>query len=219
MSRLVRLAAILIVGAAIAPASFTTAGASGTKCKKFQSGMTIADCPKEGCGNETNLNLAKNRTDSATNPTSMSVADIVALDAKIDRAWSGNVDRDPIRVAGEGKAVVVEGYLLDAREQGAEDCNCKWGQFRDTRIRIVPTPNDAQSKAIVAEISPRLDVDYLDAEKLQALVAAAKKAGRPLPHVRVTGWLMLDTHDAHEHPKDRATSWEVHPVTAFRVLP
>ena len=83
----------------------------------------------------------------------------------------------------------------------------------------MPAPTDEKPKAVVVEITARVFVDYLDVEKLQGLVAAAKKAKTPLPHVRVTGWLMLDTDKARERLRDRATPWEVHPVTAFKVLP
>src|SRR5262249_37082269 len=65
MPRALRLTAALTLGAFIAIGEFTTADAAGVKCKKFKKGMTISDCPKEACGTETNLILAKNRTDDA----------------------------------------------------------------------------------------------------------------------------------------------------------
>jgi hypothetical protein len=86
----------------------------------------LAKCPDIGCRaiHHPNLNRAKNRTDDATSPTSMSVGDIVALNAKIDPNWTDDEARAPIEAAGEGKAVVVEGYLVYAHGQGAESCNC-----------------------------------------------------------------------------------------------
>src|SRR5713101_904291 len=64
-----------IVGALLVLTFVASRSAEGATCKKFKGGMTISDCPDEGCGKEGNLSRAKNRTDHASSPTTMSVAD------------------------------------------------------------------------------------------------------------------------------------------------
>lgn len=86
-----------------------------------------------------------------------------------------------------------------------EACNCNWNDFRDAHIWIVSGPKQKKSSSVVAEIGPRLPVGSWNGKSLKALVSAAKKARKPLPHVRVRGWLMLDTHHMNEAKKDRAT--------------
>lgn len=44
----------------------------------------------------------------------MDVADIVALNSQVNPSCTRNMDRGPIEAAREGKAVEVEGYLVDA---------------------------------------------------------------------------------------------------------
>jgi len=75
---------------------------------------------------------------------------------------------------------------------------------------IVSTKKTTEANSITAEMSPRTRLAGWTYKKLTAL--AKKKA-----QIEVTGWLMFDTQHAGKPTPRRATHWEIHPVTQFRV--
>jgi hypothetical protein len=118
----------------------------------------------------------------------------------------------------------VSAYLLKAKAEGSESCNCGLSSRDDTDIHLVlvsslPAVADdqaaidqAEANSVTAEITPRV-----------------RQQGHPKwlhknvndyeqKYVRLTGRLMLDTkHIPPNHGLKRATNWEVHPVTRFEV--
>lgn len=130
----------------------------------------------------------------------------------------------------ESGAVSIVGVVNDVRSGGPETCNCQNGDklHEDTHIEIVPARRDLSNpkRVFVVEVTSRVryikakqGVDWTSKE-LESL--AGKK-------VRITGWLFYDgehedqsfTYDpdnVNGKANNRATVWEVHPVTEIEIL-
>jgi len=191
----------------------------------------IPSCPATGCGEagDALLNTAKNRFGAVTRPEAITLKNI--RDFAQPNTWDTGSPRDSIANI-EGRPVVVMGFLLKAKREGAESCNCGITGALNTDIHLVlvsklPDLDDedevieAEANSVTAEITPRV-----------------RQHGHPKwvvknindfegEFVRLTGRLMLDTkhipqahrlpHERQNKPLKRATSWEVHPVTRFQV--
>jgi len=96
-------------------------------------------------------------------------------------------------------------------ESPLKTTNCKLGgeQNKDFHLDLISSRNALKETAVTAEIAPRLRKDGWDFDKLDFL-------GEEKYYVRVTGWYLLDTMHI-SNPIERATNWEIHPVTKFEV--
>jgi hypothetical protein len=186
---------------------------------------SIAKCPIEGCGTDSDplLNTSKNRSDIPDDSglVDMSVSEVKALSQHLPAGWQEGDGRDTFTGPGkEGQPVRVMAWLWKSKPEGGESCNCGLegpgvtGQKR-TDIHMVLTTynNSAESSSMTAEITPRV------------------RAKRPHPvtwtysrirkndgkYIRVTGYLTLDTHHLVAGPLTRATNWEVHPITKLEL--
>ena len=191
----------------------------------------IPSCPSTGCGEagDALLNTAKNRFGAVTSPQAVTLKNI--RDFAQPDTWDTGSPRDSIADI-EGRPVVVMGFLLKAKREGAESCNCGITGASNTDIHLVLVSklpdlddedevNEAEANSVTAEITPRV-----------------RQHGHPKwvvknindfegEFVKLTGRMMLDTKHIpqahrlpHERPNKRlkrATSWEVHPVTRFEV--
>lgn len=105
-------------------------------------------------------------------------------------------------------------------ETSGETCNCNLHSLANTDLHLVMVDHkaDLESDSVTAEITPRVR------KLLHPTWTAHKIGGFQGKFVRLTGWLMLDTtHVRHSQkvndkdragsPLNRATNWEVHPVT------
>jgi hypothetical protein len=172
---------------------------------------TIDDCPAEGCGPTADfkLNQAKNRKDLPTNPKSMTLNAIRKLPQP--SSWPANKNRSSLQVPGrEGTPVIVKGFLLRAKKEGAESCNCGVVGLNNTDIHlvIVDNPNDIEATSVTAEMTPRVRKNG-HSKWVQPQVRQFEG-----DFVRITGWLMLDTKHI-SNPLVRSTNWEVHPILKF----
>ena len=165
------------------------------------------------------LNKLKNRDNAPTSvDSSVSLAEILNPGHDEDR-----FDKD--------QGVEVTGYVASVVPGGFEEsCNCGRDDLQDIHINIVSGPQwkDTAPRYVIAEITPRwqdkLNVDF-DSVKSEI-------EGK---WVTFKGWLLFDqmhryesahtanlwhpTRPGQKHPKVwRATGWEVHPVTSYRVL-
>jgi hypothetical protein len=193
---------------------------------------TIPSCPSTGCGTlgDSLLNQAKNRFDAVTNPTRLTLDQIRAFSQP--QSWDSGHSRDSIQVPGrEGSAITVTGFLLKAKAEGKESCNCALSKRADTDIHLV----------LVSQLPDLDDQDEVDQAEMGSVTAEISPRVRRHGHatwlfknindfegeyIRLTGRLMLDTkHIPQEHllPDERrnrglkrATNWEVHPVTRFQ---
>jgi hypothetical protein len=185
---------------------------------------SLADCPLTGCGEngDAELNRAKNKTEipsvAAVRP--ISIDDIKAIDQP--NRWDTGQDRSSIRGAGkEGTPVRLTGYLLVAKHEGAESCNCELTRRADTDVHLVIVSDleEPEEDSVTVEITPRVRNNGHSPAWLWRNV----RDNLENEYIRVTGWLMLDTKhipQAHRLPGERqnknlkrATNWEVHPIT------
>ncbi|MBC8031704.1 MAG: hypothetical protein H7Z16_16595 [Pyrinomonadaceae bacterium] len=170
------------------------------------------------------MNQAKNRTDapSSASATTKTLAQIRAMSQPA--SWPTGTPRESIQGPGkEGSPVIVKAYLLKARAEGAESCNCGLTKRADTDIHLVlvsklPDPDDqeafdeAEEGSVTAEMTPRVRLNG------HAFWVHKNINDFEGEYIRVTGRLMLDTkHLPPNRRLRRATNWEVHPITRFQV--
>jgi hypothetical protein len=117
------------------------------------------------------------------------------------------------------------GYVAHVKPgEPKETCNCARADIADIHIDVVANKadKDTSSKYMIVEISPRWQ--GTGSGKLGDL-ASVKKALEG-HWVEFTGWMMFDyIHKSNAkntnptgHAIWRATAWEVHPVTSFKVV-
>jgi len=121
----------------------------------------------------------------------------------------------------ENSALEITGFVADVIDgTPRETCNCARSDIADIHIDVVAKQKDRNNndKYVIVEISPRFQ------NKLGDMKSVKKKiTGK---WVKFTGWLTYD----YKHRSNaanvkktgniwRATAWEVHPVTKFKVVP
>jgi len=132
-------------------------------------------------------------------------------------------DRAPLVALGESTEVILTGFVLVARQEGAESVNCEKTvpdvpANHDIHISIVDSAsNTVECTSVVVEMSPH----HRPAAWNHANVEAVATAHLP---VRVTGQLFFDSSHTPcgsggpvEGDPSRASLWEVHPIYAFDV--
>lgn len=113
----------------------------------------------------------------------------------------------------EQRAVMVEGYLLDAVKEKPESCKCGSPDYVDHHLWLAATPTASKALAIVVEVSPRswpTNPTWRNTRAFTALVRAKSK-------VRIAGWLTWDEEHESQVGKSRRTLWEVHPIHQIQV--
>lgn len=199
-------------------------------CDEIES---LADCPLTGCGElgDAELNKGKNRTDVPLNVSPMTLDEVKRIPQPPH--WNTGGDRSAILAFGkEGSGVAVSGYLLKAKAEGKESCNCGLTRRTDTDVHLVlvsEMPADPKNKeafdasektSMTAEITPRVRGNnekwlFRNVNDLEG------------SYIRLTGLLLLDTGhvpqglmlqgERFKQSLKRATNWEVHPVTKIEV--
>jgi hypothetical protein len=192
---------------------------------------SISGCPTGGCGgiSDSRLDVQKNRIDSPpSQPPVKSVADLKAIPQPTD--WLTGQDRSSVQTPGRERSPVrLVAFVKLVNKEGAESCNCELTKEIDNDVHLVMVDRvqDPESASISAEFTPRLRA--LGHPNWTATDAENALQGKL---VRLTGWLMLDTahvhhsvrvQDASGHkeiargPINRASNWEVHPITKVEV--
>jgi len=218
----------------------------------FPGSRTAIDeqCGVEGSGGEEAAqNAIKNNFCASSPPAAMTFARLRELqssvehDAQInfgDRANHGShgptTDRAPLTALGEGRLVQLKGFVLAAKQEGAESVNCghefddvaNKNSFHDIHISMVETrelasPADPSEEAanecqgIVVEMVPH------HRPKMWTPTSVRKVRDAHVM-VRVTGQLFFDSSHVpcadgsgvRSNPK-RFSLWEIHPIYAFEV--
>lgn len=176
-------------------------------------------CPVQGQGGDPDLNSQKNRSAMPTATAPMTVAQLEALqpvsqdDGKTRSAWPAGVQTTIQNQ--ESQAVVFTGYIVKAIQEGAESCNCGLLDTRDhdVHIYIADDPDATPADAAIAEVTPRWRAVYpsWNVQNMNQLHDAGTE-------VRLTGWLLYDQEHWDMINKDeRATLWEIHPITSVQV--
>jgi hypothetical protein len=117
----------------------------------------------------------------------------------------------------QGAPVMVTGYLShrtnveDKAPGESTNCNLVNDDEVDWHIYLTSAPNQAITQAIIVETTPRTrPLHSWDKSVLDGLVNTNKQ-------VRIGGWLMYDFEHVPEIGTERATVWEVHPITRIEV--
>lgn len=176
---------------------------------------TYQGCPAGGDGGDSQLNIRKNRTDSAP-WYPVSIASILnlqwprSIEQKHRSDWSYTDANEIARY--EGIPVQIEGWLAGAKQQGPESCNCHSVNDVDNHLWIVDSTNKTRAQSVVAEITPRMRALHPGwaFSRIQSLVGKQVK-------VRISGWLMMDQEHPDQVGQTRGTIWEIHPIIAFDV--
>src|SRR2546423_15101384 len=103
-------------------------------------------------------------------------------------------------------------WLWRSKREGAESCNCgldaagkKGEKLTDIHMVLTSYQNSKESTSITAEITPR--VRSTKPHPVTWTYSRIRKNEKK--YVRVTGWLMLDTHHLVAGALVRKTNWEV----------
>ena len=152
------------------------------------------------------LNSQKNRTD-IPNATAY-----IPVDWNVLKGLPSNSPDDL-----QGAPVMVIGYLshrinVENKAPGeSTNCNLLNDDEVDWHIYLTSAPNQAISQAIIVETTPRTrPLHTWDKSVLDGLVNTNKQ-------VRISGWLMYDFQHVPDIGTQRATVWEVHPITRIEV--
>jgi hypothetical protein len=145
------------------------------------------------------LNSSKNRTD------------IPDANSYIPVDWNALASLPAGQVNSvQGAPVEIEGYLShQVKVEGPESTNC--GLTRpdevDWHMYLTNRPKQGIAQAIIVETTPRTrPLHSWDKSTLDALVDSNTR-------VRISGWLMYDSEHVSAIGTQRATVWEVHPIT------
>lgn len=171
---------------------------------------------------DTATDLLKNRVD-AGEYHDVAFADVLRLPWRglARRRFQWTDDQKATVARREGAAVSLEGYIVSARTEGAEQTNCELrdAEWHDWHVWLVRTEAEAsardRSRAVVIEITPRvrrLDGDRFDLRRIRQWAREGRR-------VRVSGWLLLDPDHPDEVGKTRGTIWEIHPVMKLEPAP
>jgi len=174
-------------------------------------------CPAYGDGGDRQLNVLKNRVDSAAwiSTPFATVIDLGWPSTIVKRMRDGWSRRDSISVAEkEGLPVAVEGYFVAGKQEGPEATNCHGADagFRDWHLWLSATPGKDRRRSIVVETTPAIRANHPEWS-----LNGIHKLVRDSTRVRVSGWLMLDPEHPEQLGKTRGTLWEIHPVMKIEV--
>ena len=196
---------------------------------------TLADCPNDGCSTDHDVDgtLNEQKNIRPDDPKAQGPAQPMSLrsikDLPDPENFSMGDPRDELTALGEGTKVRVVAYLLRAKPEGKESCNCDLTGVKNTdnhlvlvsRFTVTKFADDAgtaeevfaarEEESITAEFTPRVRLTHpnFTRAKITPLInGAPHKALR----VRVTGMLMFDSAHFLKDPLVRVNDWEIHPI-------
>jgi hypothetical protein len=178
---------------------------------------SIKDCPDVGNGGDPNLNKRKNIKSDNRKATLRSIQWMKARPDPKNFTKQGQARSELTRL-GEGQKITAVAYILVAKPEGGESCNCGLTNLPDTDNHLVlveptlrqPTFTPAiESNSETAEFTPRVRLDHpnFTRAKLQPLINVRKRL-----LVRVTGLLLFDSEHFLKKHLNRHNNWEIHPV-------
>jgi hypothetical protein len=228
---------IAIAFSGIATAQSVSKKTTGTQTKSAASkkkppcAADLASCADEGCGTsfDPNLNKRKNITSDDQTPTLHTLTWMKKLDDPEE--FSQGDPRDELASIGEGQKVTVMAYLLVAKPEGAESCNCGLLNpdqtdnhlvlVTKTTVQKFPAGDTAaankaamkqrEPESETAEFTPRVRLNHpnFTRQVVQPLINATPEKALL---VRVTGILLFDSEHFIRHHLVRVNNWEIHPV-------
>lgn len=155
------------------------------------------------------LNKKKNRDDPPTKITSSITLEQIMKPSNNEKFQ-------------ETQGASIVGFVAHVKAgEPEETCNCARADIKDIHIEVVLKESDREksSKYMVVEISPRWQEKLGDLKSVKAQLEGH--------WVRFTGWMLYDyihkSNAKNTNPTGkaiwRATAWEIHPVTSFKVVP
>ncbi len=125
----------------------------------------------------------------------------------------------------QSKAARIRGLVVRVLKGGnRETCNCGATRpdERDTHIELALHPDALPKQRVIVEVTPRGRIKQGGTDWTTTALTKKLKG----KWVEFTGWLMFDTMHIEQaentnpgNPGNfRATCWELHPVTAFKVF-
>lgn len=190
----------------------------------FHAQSKFDGCNAEGLGKKTkknptgkltqrfkDLNIDKNRDDA---PKQSEIDKSITLESILDPHNDDKFDNS------EGASITgFVPYVVQGEAQ--ESCNCSRKDIRDIHIYVVNDKKFKDNKRhwVIVEISPRWQKELGKDFK----TVKAELQGK---WVTFTGWMFYDAQHTgnavNTKPKGkslwRATAWEIHPVTSYKVL-
>jgi hypothetical protein len=150
--------------------------------------------------------------------------------------------REALQEMGEGKKIRVVAYVIAAKKEGGESCNCGLGTVRETDNHLVLVTkatvdkfslgeeDDTEAAAseeifysrelesVTAEFTPRVRLfDHHPNFTRKKLLPMIDDADQKALLVRVTGLLLFDSEHFLKGHLVRVNDWEIHPVLKFEV--
>ena len=173
-------------------------------------------CPPSGDGGDPVLNTLKNRIDEATwEPitvqTLLSITWPSGIEGQPRSRWTEEEKQEIARY--EGSPVQLEGYLISAKKQGPETCNCRSVEDVDFHIWLADDPGKNRASSVVIETTPRVMAVHP-----QWTITRINTMARNQERVRISGWVMMDPEHPDQIGKTRGTIWEIHPVMQIEVM-
>jgi hypothetical protein len=210
---------LLVIALIIVAIKFFGASPTPNRADSSMAPEVLQGIPREGKGGDPLLNAQKNRNTAPTTVKQMTVQEIIGLphdvlDAEGRRnrdKWSGSATSYAEKVESQG--VILDGFLVRAKESGLESANGYVDSLRDFHIWISDAAGDEKASSVIVEMTPRWKAIHPE-WRLRYLTALSRTHAR----VRVTGWLLWDEEHASEVEKSRGTQWEIHPITKFEVF-
>lgn len=122
------------------------------------------------------------------------------------------------------RAAHLEGYVIEVNDGAIEASNCYSFLSRDTHITLALRPGASSHEHVILEVTPKMR-EWAKGQGMDWSTGALKREleGR---RCRFEGWLLFDEEHAGESENIspgrasnwRATAWELHPVTAMKVV-
>src|SRR5712691_3815862 len=143
----------------ISPSGSTGSGNPQAHGNTAPDSGTFDGCPARGDGGDSQLNMLKNRTDTAP-WTPISFSDMISwtwpqsVEKQEMASWS-QADANAV-AQHNGSPVSLTGYIALARREGPESPNCHSQVDRDYHVWIVDHPTTDRSHSIITEATPRV---------------------------------------------------------------
>jgi hypothetical protein len=186
--------------------------------RKTAVGQPLVINGKEVCGptgDSTDANIKeldnnKNRTDEPGQSEYIAVDWDAVKDLPADKV--SDIQGAPVQVTGFlSHQVKVENAHPKPPKKGGESTNCHLTQDDevDWHMYLTKNPNETSiANAVIVETTPRVRPNH----KWTAAQLRATYLNKNKP-LRISGWLLYDLEHLDVVGKERATVWEVHPVT------
>jgi hypothetical protein len=177
---------------------------------------TYRGCPPWGKGGDSVSNLLHNRIDAPRPVRAFTFTQLVHLPVPGAAAmtpmchWSRATRAAVYRYEGLGASLT--GYIAKVSDGPKEQCNCNGRAGYDWHIRLGRSPHASTGSTIITEATPRVR-DREHGFSKHVLDLYRTKGWK----VRIEGWLFLDNDHPTDLDRDRATLWEIHPVTRIDV--